>query len=138
MGSLPLGKAGVGSAVNDTTRQVGGALGVAVIGSVTASVYSSRVTDFLHGKALPSGTAREVEQSLGVALQHSRDVAGLSTTAIDAFVAGLHVGMWVAAVVAFGGAVIALLWLPARAQEEAPVAIPAEAPVADPPIATPT
>ena len=34
MGSLPLAKAGVGSAVNDTTRQVGGALGVAIIGSV--------------------------------------------------------------------------------------------------------
>ncbi len=39
MGSLPLGKAGVGSAVNDTTRQLGGALGIAVIGSVLASVY---------------------------------------------------------------------------------------------------
>ncbi len=47
MGSLPLGKAGVGSAVNDTTRQVGGALGVAVIGSVLASIYGSQVGDFL-------------------------------------------------------------------------------------------
>ncbi len=51
MGSLPLGKAGVGSAVNDTTRQVGGALGVAVIGSVLASIYGSQVGDFLHGRA---------------------------------------------------------------------------------------
>ena len=41
MGSLPLAKAGVGSAVNDTTRQVGGALGVAVIGSLFASGYRS-------------------------------------------------------------------------------------------------
>ena len=40
MGSLPREKAGVGSAVNDTTRQMGGALGVAIIGSIVASVYS--------------------------------------------------------------------------------------------------
>ena len=53
MGSLPLGKAGVGSAVNDTTRQVGGALGVAVIGSVLASIYGSQVGDFLQGKPVP-------------------------------------------------------------------------------------
>src|SRR5256885_1584498 len=60
MGSLPLGKAGVGSAVNDTTRQVGGALGVAVIGSVLASLYGSQVGGFLHGKPVPSGTATQL------------------------------------------------------------------------------
>src|SRR5262249_17814763 len=43
MGSLPRAKAGVGSAVNDTTRQVGGALGVAVLGSVMTSAYGSHV-----------------------------------------------------------------------------------------------
>jgi len=41
MGSLPREKAGVGSAINDTTRQVGGALGVAIIGSVVSSVYAT-------------------------------------------------------------------------------------------------
>jgi MFS transporter, DHA2 family, multidrug resistance protein len=46
MGSLPLAKAGVGSAVNDTTRQVGGALGVAIIGSVLSSTYGSRISEF--------------------------------------------------------------------------------------------
>ena len=66
MGSLPLGKAGVGSAVNDTTRQVGGALGVAVIGSVLASIYGSQVGDFLQGKPVPSGTAAQLKQSLGL------------------------------------------------------------------------
>src|SRR6185312_16859870 len=43
MGSLPREKAGVGSAVNDTTRQMGGALGVAVIGTMVASVYASGI-----------------------------------------------------------------------------------------------
>ena len=46
MGSLPLAKAGVGSAVNDTTRQVGGALGVAIIGSVLSSTYGSKISEF--------------------------------------------------------------------------------------------
>jgi EmrB/QacA subfamily drug resistance transporter len=50
MGSVPLARAGVGSAVNDTTRELGGAVGVAVIGSVFASVYGSRIVDALHGQ----------------------------------------------------------------------------------------
>ena len=45
MGSLPRAKAGVGSAVNDTTRQVGGALGVAIIGTVVSSVYAGDIAD---------------------------------------------------------------------------------------------
>ena len=42
MGSLPRAKAGVGSAVNDTTRQIGGAVGVAVFGSLMASHFTAR------------------------------------------------------------------------------------------------
>jgi Na+/melibiose symporter-like transporter len=120
MGSLPLGKAGVGSAVNDTTRQVGGALGVAVIGSVLASIYGSRVGEFLQGKPVPSGLAQQYKQSLGLALQASKQVPGLARTAIDAFIDGMHAGVLVAAGVAFVGAIIALVWLPARARSDAP------------------
>ena len=53
MGSLPRAKAGVGSAMNDTTRQVGGALGVAVVGSVMLSTYGGRVGDAITGAHLP-------------------------------------------------------------------------------------
>ena len=119
MGSLPLGKAGVGSAVNDTTRQVGGALGVAVIGSVLASIYGSRVGEFLQGKPVPSGTAQQLRQSLGLALQASKQVPGLAATAIDGFIDGMHAGVLVAAAVAFVGAIIAFVWLPARASYDA-------------------
>ena len=55
MGSLPLAKAGVGSAVNDTTRQVGGALGVAVLGSVFTSIYSAQIADRLAGQERAGG-----------------------------------------------------------------------------------
>ena len=58
MGSLPLAKAGVGSAVNDTTRQIGGAVGVAVIGSVFSSIYSSEVADSIAGQPVPPGRGR--------------------------------------------------------------------------------
>jgi hypothetical protein len=119
MGSLPLGKAGVGSAVNDTTRQVGGALGVAVIGSVLASIYGSQVGDFLHGKPVPSGTAAELQQSLGLALSAGKQVPGLAETATNAFIDGMHAGVLVAAAVALVGAVIAFVWLPARASYDA-------------------
>ena len=119
MGSLPLGKAGVGSAVNDTTRQVGGALGVAVIGSVLASIYGAQVGTFLDGKPVPSGTAAALKQSLGLALATSKEVPGLAHAAIEAFVDGMHAGALLAAAVALGGAIVALIWLPARAGYEA-------------------
>ena len=70
MGSLPLAKAGVGSAVNDTTRQVGGALGVAVLGSVFASTYGSHIVSSLRG--LPSSSIAAATNSVGAALRSAR------------------------------------------------------------------
>jgi hypothetical protein len=121
MGSLPLAKAGVGSAVNDTTRQVGGALGVAIIGSVLASTYGTKVGDAVSGQPLPSGVASDVENSLGFALETASRIGGpagetLANTARTAFVDGMHQGFLVAAAVALVGAIVALVWLPARAK----------------------
>ena len=71
MGSLSLHQAGVGSAVNDTSREVGGALGVAIVGSMLSSLYSTN----LNGK-LPAGVPAQVrdaaDQSVGAALQVER------------------------------------------------------------------
>jgi EmrB/QacA subfamily drug resistance transporter len=120
MGSLPLAKAGVGSAVNDTTRQVGGALGVAIIGSVLASTYGTKVGDAVAGQPLPRGVAGEVRNSLGFALEAASRIGGpagnaLASTARSAFVDGMHQGFLLAAAVALVGAIVALVWLPARA-----------------------
>jgi len=125
MGSLPLGKAGVGSAVNDTTRQVGAAMGVAVIGSVLSSIYGNQMRDFLAGKAVPSGTSSAIQESLGAALGYAHDIAGktpqlarsLTTTAQGAFVDAFHAGIIVGATVALLGTLIALVWLPAHARQ---------------------
>jgi len=145
MGSLPLAKAGVGSAVNDTTRQVGGALGVAIIGSVISSVYAGRVGDWFAGANIPTPTpeaasnlARGVDAAknqLGGALEVAKRLGdvGLSQQATDlahvakvAFVDGLHAGVIVGAVAALIGAVVCLLWLPARARKESIAAQDAE------------
>jgi EmrB/QacA subfamily drug resistance transporter len=125
MGSLPLAKAGVGSAVNDTTRQVGGALGVAVIGSVLASIYGNQMQDFLAGKPVSSGTSTAIQESLGAALGYAHQIAGqapelaqsLVTTAQDAFVEAFQAGALVGAGVALVGAFLAAIWLPARARQ---------------------
>ncbi len=66
--ALPMDKAGVGSAVNDTTRELGGALGVAVIGSLLASIYRG-------GLPASAGAARD---SLGAALQGSPELADVA------------------------------------------------------------
>src|SRR5439155_23364567 len=70
MGSLPLAKAGVGSAMNDTTRQVGGALGVAGVGSVVSSSYAAAVRPALAG--LPRPAASAAGDSIGAAVGVAR------------------------------------------------------------------
>ncbi len=124
MGSLPRDKAGVGSAVNDTTRQVGGALGVAIIGSVYSSIYASQIVTHLNGMHLSAAQSTEVSSSIGGALEQAAKIGGptghaLADAAKSSFVTGMHHGVIVGAAVAFVGAVIALVFLPARAPEAA-------------------
>jgi Na+/melibiose symporter-like transporter len=120
MGSLPPGKAGVGSAVNDTTRQMGGALGVAVLGSAFASVYSSKITEALTGAGLPADAVTGAQESMGGALHAAAQIGGpageqIVMLARQAFVDALHPAVLVGAAVAIVGAVITAIFLPARA-----------------------
>jgi MFS transporter, DHA2 family, multidrug resistance protein len=65
MTSVPLSKAGVGSAVNDTTRELGGALGIALLGSIATTAYRSSID--LGGTQLPAGARAAAEESIGAA-----------------------------------------------------------------------
>ena len=116
MGSLPLAKAGVGSAMNDTTRQVGGALGVAVLGSVLASTYSAAMTPLV--TALPPPAAELALDSVGGAARVAAEIgeagAALVRSAASAFVDGMGNAALVAAGVALAGAMVAAVFLPAR------------------------
>lgn len=121
MGSLPRARAGVGSAVNDTTRQVGGALGVAVIGSLASSVYGARLADALDGRPVPPEALAAARSSVGAALEVAARAPGaaaelLAAAARGAFVDALHVGVLVAAGVALAGAVLTLAFLPVRSR----------------------
>jgi EmrB/QacA subfamily drug resistance transporter len=121
MGALPLDKAGAGSAVNDTTREVGGTLGVAIVGSVLNSGYGSHVFSSLRALGTPTAVAHEAGQSViagVITAAHFppalRDAAGEAVR--QAFMTGLHAGSAVAACATAAAAVVALVFLPARAR----------------------
>jgi hypothetical protein len=116
MGVVPAAKAGVGSAVNDATREFGGTLGVAVIGSIAISVYRDHVA-----QDVPAGPVRELAQeSLGAAASAAARAGdpGLLAGAQEGFLNGLATGCLVAAGVCLVGAVLAGLYLPAHPEQE--------------------
>jgi Na+/melibiose symporter-like transporter len=125
MGSLPREMSGVGSAVNDTTRQMGGAIGVALIGSVMASRYGSHVESGLADAGLPAAVLQRVGGNIQAAIGVGRETGGplgaeIVAVARDSYMAGMHLSMLVAAGVVLLGAVGVFLWLPARAAGPAP------------------
>ena len=125
MGSLPLAKAGVGSAVNDTTRQVGGALGVAVLGSVMSSTYGPRVTEAISGLPVSSEQATAIHDQIGAALRAASEIGGepgrmLADAASSGFADGMSTAFIIGAAALALGAVIVALFLPARARDHEP------------------
>ena len=89
MTSVPLSKAGVGSAVNDTTRELGGALGIALLGSIATTAYRSGID--LSGVPLPAGVAAAAEESIGAANVIAGRIPGgdaLAAQAASAFTDG--------------------------------------------------
>ena len=122
MGSLPPAKAGVGSAMNDTTRQMGGALGVAVIGSILATTYRPGVTDALTSLGAPADVITKAQDSVGGALQAAATLpAGLGAAVVAAarseFVDAFGGALLVAAAVVAIAAVVVFSFLPARAHD---------------------
>ena len=119
MGSLSVDKAGVGSAVNDTTRELGGTLGVAVIGSVFSSIYVQALGDSPITASLPAEAREATEESVvgaGLVAQELGPAADAFLVEVsDAFLSGLAVACYTVTAVALAGAVFALRFLPARA-----------------------
>ncbi len=117
MQALPREKAGSASALSNTFRQVGGALGIAVLGSVLSTAYRDGIEDKL--RMLPAGlrdTAGEsIEATLGVAARLGPRGQALVTPAHDAFLHAMHVTALCGTAVALVGAVVVVLFLPGRA-----------------------
>lgn len=124
MGSLPRDKAGVGSAVNDISREFGGTLGVAISGSIFVSLYSPKILERfteLPGliPSLPEGVLEAAQDSVGaayaVAQQSPPAVRDQVLSAVsDSFMNGFTTACTVVAVVALVGSVVAMAFLPAR------------------------
>jgi EmrB/QacA subfamily drug resistance transporter len=126
MGSLPREKAGVGSAMNDTTRQVGGAIGVAVLGSLLSSHYRPSLGSSLAGK-VPASLVTAARDSVGRAVGVAKDPTHplparvrnqIISAAHQSFVGGLHLASVVAAVVVLIAVAGVVIWLPARAVDD--------------------
>ncbi len=116
MAAVPVEDAGVGSAVNDVSRELGGALGVAVIGSIVNGLYSSGVAGSLAGSATPQqvDAARE---GIGGAVLASNGLAGPSVgpfldAANNAFVDAITKGFRISAAILVATLVAALTLLP--------------------------
>jgi EmrB/QacA subfamily drug resistance transporter len=125
MGSLPETKMSVGSAINDTTRVAGGALGVAVLGSLLASGYRGDMDSAVG--ALPP-QAREIAQDSlagGLAVAERVGDGRLAAAAQDAFMSGMHTAALVAAAVALAGALVAAVFLPSGERAPAREAVAA-------------
>lgn len=122
MGAVSRAKAGVGSAINDTARELGATLGVAVIGSVYASLYTDAFTSAA-SRAVPAEALGAAQESIGAAViagdrltqagagSAADTLLGLASTG---FFDGMAAGCLVAAGVCAAGAVMALLVLPAQ------------------------
>jgi EmrB/QacA subfamily drug resistance transporter len=124
MSVVPREKAGAGAAVNNSVRQVGGALGVAILGSVLAASYSAHLDGAVD--ALPAGSRAEASQSIVATLQAVRQVeatgdadaaraaAAIIGPAREAFVSAMHVTAVFTAAAAVVAAVVVLIWLPGK------------------------
>lgn len=124
MGALPPERAGVGSAVNDTARELGGTLGVAVIGSVFASIYATGLGDSLAGAPIVDEELDVARSSVGAGIVVADRVGeafgpsageAVRTAVHESFLDGFHAGSWVSAAVVLVGAVLAVRYLPAHA-----------------------
>ena len=139
MGSLPRKRAGVGSAMNDTTRQVGGALGVAVLGSILASGYKDSIAGAIQG--VPAAVADAVRDSVGAAVLIADKLGGAQGAALlhagrSSFVDGMSSALIAGAIVMAVAAAASLVLLPGGrpAPESEPEFEPA--PLIDPEVAS--
>jgi EmrB/QacA subfamily drug resistance transporter len=120
MGELPREKAGIGSAVNDVSREVGGTLGVAISGSVFASLYGPKIGDLLAKFNMPAEAVALAKESAGAGfavaeMSPTPEAAAAVRQAVsEAFMHGFHTACFTGAGVALFGALFALKFLPAR------------------------
>ena len=121
MSSVPPRRAGAGSAMNDATRELGAALGIAVMGSIASSQYSSQLAGLTSG--LPDAARHAAESSISGAIQVASQLPGSAGEALklgaeSAFVDGLHFAVTAGSVLALGAAFLVWRFLPRQLAHE--------------------
>jgi hypothetical protein len=121
MSAVPEEKAGVGSATNDITRQVGGAFGVAIIGSVLNTIYADEMSGAV--SALPPEAADPAQDSIGPAVMIAARIGGemgaaLQRAADTAFVDGMGIAVLIAGGIALIGGMLVARFMPERLDAE--------------------
>ncbi len=120
MSSVPINKAGIGSAMNDTTRQLGGALGVAVLGTFANNVYLNHVNSLELMNTLPADAATAIRNSIQGAhivaeqLNNPSISPLIVNTANDAFVLGMTEAMFIGSLIMFAAAILTFAILPSE------------------------
>jgi EmrB/QacA subfamily drug resistance transporter len=114
---LPPARAGVGSAVNDATRELGGTLGVAVVGSIFSSVYAAHLADSALAR-LPGNALATAQDSVGAAQAIAAQSAQLQGAVRDSFMSGLSVASLVIGVLCLFAAAVSVRVLPGRVPTE--------------------
>ncbi len=125
MAGLPRAKAGIGSAVNDTARELGGTLGVAAMGSLFASLYARTITTDLAGLPLPAAVVKLCEGSV-IAAARVAEEAGhtlgpeaeqvIRAALTRGFLDGFHASSWLGAGCLALGAVVCFGALSGKAE----------------------
>jgi MFS family permease len=127
MSVVPRERAGSGSALTNTSRQLGGALGVAVLGSIVAQVYRDQLSP--HLAALPaaarSAATGSITATQAVASRLGPAGAHLDSFANASFVHAMHVTTVISAAITLAGALVVLAWMPGRRAVSASEAAPA-------------
>jgi MFS family permease len=120
MAAVPKNRSGMGSAINDTTRELGGALGIAVLGSMISSGYTSKIADA--GVTLPDALRTTAELSLAAALSVAEGLgaqgAAFAEQARAAFMSGTSDAMFVSCIISLAAAVLIGVFLPNRTTTE--------------------
>ncbi|MFB3052063.1 MAG: MFS transporter, partial [Acidimicrobiia bacterium] len=122
MAAVPEADAGVGSAVNDVSRELGGALGIATIGSFVSSFYRSNVNDALAG-TVPDEIVELAGESIGVAVVAAANLpeemaASVVSAANQAFIDAMNTGFLISAAVLATAIVIAFTLIPRHMRTE--------------------
>jgi MFS family permease len=120
--SLPRSKQGVASAVNDVSRELGGALGIAILGSFLNDAYRSSIAGSV--KTLPASLADKATESFGSAQAIGHEIGGqaghdLVASAQDAWLHGFSRSLTLGAAMLIGGAIFIALRAPGRAESKA-------------------